>query len=145
MPRATKSPAAEASATWRLCADLAATTIANILNGCWDVGPITIPQGWSDARLVLIKKPDKTGKDPNRHRPIGLQDQLGKIAFKHVLDPFLDEIHYIIKQFPQYGYVPGRGATDALRRVFARCHEIREACHGDFAARPLPRWLGAYR
>ena len=104
------------STTWRLRADLAATTIATILNGCWGVGPITIPQGWSDAHLVLIKKPGKTWKDPNHHRPIGLQDQLGKITFKHVLDPFLDDIHYIVKQFPQYGYVPGRGTTDALKR-----------------------------
>ena len=118
------------SATWRLFADLAATTITTVLNGSWEVGPITIPQGWSDAHLVLIKKPGKTGRDPNRHRPIGLQDQLGKITFKHVLDPFLDDLHCIVKKFPQYGHVPGRGTTDALRRVRAHCHEIREACHG---------------
>ena len=105
-------------------------TITTVLNGSWEVGPITIPQGWSDAHLVLIKKPGKTGKDPNHHRPIGLQGQLGKITFKHVLDPFLDDIHCIVKKFPGYGYVPGRGTADALRKVFARCHEIREACHG---------------
>ena len=115
------------SATWRLCADLTATTIATILNGSWEVGPITIPQGWSDAHLALIKKPGKTGRDPNHHRPIGLQDQLGKITFRHILDPFLDDIHLMVKQFPQYGYVPGRGTIDALRRVFAHCHEVRMA------------------
>ena len=69
------------SAIWRLCADLAATTIATTLSGSWNNGPISIPQGWSDAHLVLINKPGKTGRDPNHHRPIGLQDQLGKITF----------------------------------------------------------------
>ena len=118
------------SATWRLCADLAATTIATTLNGSWTYGPISVPQGWSDAHLVLIKKPGKTGRDPSRHRPIGLQDQLGKVTFKHVLDPFLEDMQHMVKRFPQYGYVPGRGATDALRRVYAHCHEVREACHG---------------
>ena len=118
------------SATWRLRADLAATTIATTLNGSWTYGLISVPQGWSDAHLVLIKKPGKTGRDPNHHRPIGLQDQLGKITLKHILDPFLEDIQHMVKQFPQYGYVPGRGTTDALRRVYAHCHEVREACHG---------------
>ena len=118
------------SATWRLCADLAATTIATTLNGSWMHGPISVPQGWSDAHLVLIKKPGKTGRDPNHHRPIGLQDLRGKTTFKHILDPFLEVIQHMVKQFPQYGYVPGRGTTDALRRVYAHCHEVREACQG---------------
>ena len=77
------------SATWRLCADLAATTIATALNGSWTSGPISVPQGWSDAHLVLIKKPGKTGRDPNHHRPIGLQDQLGKITFKQAPVPMV--------------------------------------------------------
>ena len=115
--------------TWRLCADLAATTIATILNGSWEAGPITIPQGWSDAHLVLIKKPGKQGETPTTIDPVDYKTNLEK-KNKHILDPLLEDIHHMVKQFPQYGYVPGRGTTDALCRVYTHCHEVREACHG---------------
>ena len=32
--------------------------------------------------------------------------------------------------FPQYGYLPGRSTTYALRRVFEHCAQVREACRG---------------
>ena len=54
---------------------------------------ISVPHGWWDGHLVLIKKPGKTGRGPNHHGPIGLQDQLGKLTFKRVLNPYLEDIH----------------------------------------------------
>ena len=119
------------STIWRLCADLAATTAERVLDGCWTNGPIQVPQGWSDAHLVLIKKPGKTGRDPNHHRPISIQDKLGKLTLQHILGPYLEDIHQAVKMLPPYGYVPGRSATDGLPRVFVEhCNEVREACQG---------------
>ena len=67
-------------AIWRLGADLTAAKTEEVINGCWTCGPIQVPRGWSDAYLVLIRKPGKSGNEPDHHRPIGLQDQVGKIT-----------------------------------------------------------------
>ena len=58
--------------------------LEHVINSGWLEG-IRIPQGWSDAYLVLIRKPGKSGKEPGHHRPIGLQDQVGKLVFRHVV------------------------------------------------------------
>ena len=57
------------SATWRLRADL---------SGSWEAGPITIPHGWSDAHLVLIKKPGKLGETPITVDPLDCRISLVK-------------------------------------------------------------------
>ena len=87
-----------------------------------------VPQHWSDAHLVLIRKPAKTGKEAGHYRPIGLQDQLGKLTFKALLEPHRDSIYALITQYPQYGYTPGRSHRDALRRVFDHCASVRAQC-----------------
>ena len=70
---------------------------------------------WSNAHLVLIKKPGTCGKEPDHYRFIGLQDQFGKLTLKQILDPYADDIYWIVKSFRQYGYVPGCSITDTLR------------------------------
>ena len=101
-----------------------------MINSGWLNAPIRIPQGWSDASLVLIRKPGKSGNEPGHHRPIGLQDQVGKLVFRHVLEPYVPHIHHQSCTFPQYGYLPGRSTIHALRRVFEHCAKVREACRG---------------
>ena len=94
----------------------------------WTEDSATVPQHWSDAHLVLIRKPAKTGKEAGHYRPIGLQDQLGKLTFKALLEPRRDSIYAPITQYPQYGYTPGRSHRDALRRVFDHCSSVRAQC-----------------
>ena len=89
-----------------------------MLDGRWCQRPTAVPQKWSDAHLVLIRKPAKTGKDAGHYRPIGLQDQLGKLTFKALVEPYQTLIYGLTTQYPQYGYTPGRSHRDALRRVF---------------------------
>ncbi|CAE7314010.1 TRPT1, partial [Symbiodinium sp. CCMP2592] len=62
------------------------------------------------------------------YRPIGLQDQLGKLTFKALVEPHQNHIYSLIMQFPQYGYTPGRSHRDALRRVFDHCSSVRANC-----------------
>ena len=92
------------SATWRLCADITANKLEQVINSGWLNAPIRIPQGWSAAYLVLIRKPGKSGKEPEHHRPIGLQDQVGKLVFRHVLEPYVPHIHHQSCTYPQYGH-----------------------------------------
>ncbi|CAE7226209.1 unnamed protein product, partial [Symbiodinium natans] len=116
------------SAIWRLCSDIIATRVCHVLNTNWTPQPNRVPRTWSDAHLVLIRKPAKTGKEEGHYRPIGLQDQLGKLTFKALVEPYQADIHRIAAQFPQYGYMPGRSHRDALRRVFDHCAHIRAKC-----------------
>ena len=94
----------------------------------WCQRPTAVPQRWSDAHLVLIRKPAKTGKEAGHYRPIGLQDQLGKLTFKALVEPYQTLIYGLTTQYPQYGYTPGRSHRDALRRVFDHCAQVRAKC-----------------
>ena len=87
------------SAMWRLCADLTATKLEQVLSDSWSQGPIRIPQGWSDAHLVILCKPGKSGKESGHHRPMGLQDQVGKLVFKHILEPYVPHKHHQVVTF----------------------------------------------
>ena len=73
-------------------------------------------------------KPAKTGKEAGHYRPIGLQDQLGKLTFKALVEPYQTLIYGLTTQYPQYGYTPGRSHRDALRRVFDHCAQVRAKC-----------------
>ena len=75
------------SAIWRLCSDIIATRVCHVLDKNWTPQPNSVPRIWSDAHLVLIRKPAKTGKEEGHYRPIGLQDQLGKLTFKAPASP----------------------------------------------------------
>ena len=104
---------------WRLCPDEAATVASSILQHHWQNDPTRVPQAWTDAYLILIRKPNKTAKEAGHYRPIGLQDELGKLTFKTIIEPYQDHI---------YSHTMQRSHRDALRRVFDHCHEVRTKC-----------------
>ena len=62
------------SSIWRLCSDIVADKVCQVIGHQWTETSTVIPQPWSDAHLVLIRKPAKSGKEAGRKRPIGLQD-----------------------------------------------------------------------
>ena len=116
------------SSIWRLCSDIVAEKVSCVIEQQWNATSKVVPQHWSDAHLVLIRKPAKTGKEAGHYRPIGLQDQLGKLTFKALLEPHRDTIYALTTRYPQYGYTPGRSHRDALRRVFDHCSSVRAQC-----------------
>ena len=116
------------SSTWRLCSDIVAEKVCQIMEQQWTDTSKTIPQNWSDAHLVLIRKPAKSGKEAGRYRPIGLQDELGKLTFKALLEPHREIIFASVTRYPQYGHTPSRSHRDALRRVFDHCASVRAQC-----------------
>ena len=116
------------SSIWCLCSDIVAEKVSSVIEQRWSTTSKVVPQNWSDAHLVLIRKPAKTGKEAGHNRPIGLQDQLGKLTFKALLEPHRDNIYALTTRYPQYGYTPGRSHRDALRRVFDHCSCVRAQC-----------------
>ncbi|OLP79823.1 hypothetical protein AK812_SmicGene39847 [Symbiodinium microadriaticum] len=107
---------------------VAASCVFEVLDSRWRHSPVAVPSDWSDAHLVVMRKPAKTGKEPGHYRPIGLQDQLGKLTFKTVVEPFRPLIYGLTMQYPPYAYTPGCSHRDALRRVFDHCYEVRSHC-----------------
>ena len=116
------------SAVWRLLAQEAAVTVSQVVNNAWSNGIASVPKSWSDAFLVLLPKPDKGGAEPKHLRPIGLQDQVGKITLQTLLLPDKDSIYQQSNKYPQYAYTPGRSYRGALYRIFQHCALVRNLC-----------------
>ena len=116
------------SAVWRLIAQETAITVSRVVNQAWMRGTASVPRGWSDAFLVLLPKPDKNGADPKHLRPVGLQDQVGKLTLQSLLMPHKDLIYQHTNKYPQYAYTPGRSYRGALYRVFQHCDLVRSLC-----------------
>ena len=140
------------SSIWRLCWDIVAEKVCQVIGHQWTETSKAIPQNWSDAHLVLIRKPAKSSKEAGHYRPIGLQDQLGKLTFKALLEPYRDIIYAMVTRYPQYGYTPGRSHRDALRRVFDHCAMVRaqrraqrSTLHDKFAGSTEKQLIGSRR
>ena len=61
------------SAAWKLCANAVAPLLTTAQSG-------EVPQGWTDAWLVWMPKPDKEASVPAGLRPLGLTDTIAKAS-----------------------------------------------------------------
>ena len=84
-----------------------------------------MPRCWSDVDLALVPKPEKSGREPQDYRPIGLACPLGKKLLGTLVQPYVAGIVGSVQQFPQYAYQSGRSQLAALRRVFQHCAQVR--------------------
>ncbi|CAE7575091.1 betA [Symbiodinium sp. CCMP2592] len=64
----------------------------------------------------------------NKNGPIGLQHPVGKSIMKIIIAQAKDQIHDLVKKWPQCAYVPNRSTTTALKRVYKHCAKVRETC-----------------
>ena len=112
------------SLLWKACCRQVADSVTAHINNNWMVSPPRVAQRWSDATVALLPKPHGRMNTPLDLRPIGLQDPLGKGVMSLLLKQAREEIITLIRRFPQTAYLPGRGASTALRQVFRHCHEI---------------------
>ena len=113
------------SVSWRLCADLISPWLCDVLHEQWSTPALQIPRAWTDVDLALVPKPDRSGRDPQDHRPIGLACPLGKKFLGALLQPHVPGIIEQIKLFPQFAYQQGRSQFAALRRVYQHCSSVR--------------------
>ena len=114
------------SVSWRLCADLISPWLCDVLHKHWVTPALQVPRAWTDVDLALVPKPDRTGRNPQDHRPIGLACPLGKKFLGALLQPHVPGIIEQIKRFPQFAYQQGRSQFAALRRVYQHCSSVRE-------------------
>ena len=119
------APATAPGAVWRVCSDLVAPLLTDLLNQRWSQSPLSPPEPWAKATLSLLLKPHKTGSSPKDFRPIGLLDALGKASISLLLSKLRSDLETYIRTSPQFAYITGRSTSDALRRVFLHNSEAR--------------------
>ena len=127
-----KTPAVKAVARpylpglfWKCFAAEVGRLLYSQLEGWWNNAPIFIPQQWKRAWLTFLPKPNRQPTSLANLRPIALQEPLGKAVLGLVTKKFLREITPFLIGSPQYAFIPGRSALDALRRVSLHCIRVR--------------------
>ena len=88
-------------------------------------GPLTMPDDWHQAFVVLIPKPGKPPTSPANLRPISLLPAIPKLLARIAaqrIQPFLLDA---VADIPQFAYIHGRQTADAIDRVLAHCQQIR--------------------
>ena len=119
------APHTAPGAVWRMCSDLVAAPLAEILTQRWSQAPLRPPDNWAKATLSLLLKPHKTGSSPKDFRPIVLLDALGKASISMLLSKLRFDLETYVRTTPQFAYVTGRSTSDALRRVFLHNRDAR--------------------
>lgn len=77
-----------------------------------------LPQEWKSAKVIAIKKPNKSASDPFSYRPISLLSSLSKILERAVLIRLNKHLHAnsIIPE-AQHGFRQQKSTTTMLHRV----------------------------
>ena len=120
-------------ASYRACADILAPAMVQVLCIAWTPYEIAIPQRWSDAQLILLCKPNKPKLELKSWRPIGLQCPVAKATMHILVDRVKPFIQEWAAPLPLFAYLSARNTSNALRRVFHHCSQVRQRCldHGD--------------
>ena len=113
------------SACWKAVSDLAAPTLMRIANDHFCGLPATVPSLWADCWLSLLPKPHKSTRRPGDLRPLGIQEISGKALTSVIKDRLSAEVGHILRQYPQFAYVSGRGTDTAIARVAEHCRDVR--------------------
>ena len=119
-------PGAAPGILWALGASAIAEEATRILNDAFSALPDPPQPELTDISLCLLPKPAKIAQQPSDVRPISLLHPLNKIQasmLASMVKPFLDSY---LRGIPQYAYVSGRSAPEALGRVFSHLHSVRQ-------------------
>ena len=119
-------PGAAPGILWALGASAIAEEATRILNDALSALPDPPQPELTDISLCLLPKPAKIAQQPSDVRPISLLHPLNKIQasmLASMVKPFLDSY---LRGVPQYAYVSGRSAPEALARVFSHLHSVRQ-------------------
>ncbi|CAE7279311.1 unnamed protein product [Symbiodinium natans] len=119
-------PADSAPATaWKACATIVAPAMACIAKG---LQPVTsaLPDAWKNPQLCFLPKPHKPPSTAAALRPIGLLRPDGKAFAGHIKNQLLMQACSSLTHTPQYAYLQARDTSDALARVNACIHDIKD-------------------
>ncbi|GBM32827.1 Retrovirus-related Pol polyprotein from type-1 retrotransposable element R1 [Araneus ventricosus] len=97
----------------------------SLFNGCLRIGHF--PSRWKSAHVIMFHKLNKKDTDPSSLRPICLLDFLGKALDKLITQRLF---HHLLSNSHlhqhQYGFTPGRCATDAILQLKNWINTARE-------------------
>lgn len=111
---------------WKGAPTQIACFLHKLLLSWWGQFPPFIPQDWKDAWLYFIPKPGKKCNSPEHLRPISLMETFGKLVLGLIAEKLKQHLEVILCESPHFGFLPMRGALDAIVRVSHHCALIRE-------------------
>ena len=76
----------------------------------------------------MLTKPGKVCRGPGDMRPIGLSYPVGKALLRALREKILPWAAEYMAHTPQWGYLRGREASDAMARAFSHCSKVRALC-----------------
>ena len=110
---------------WKSAPRELAILIHALLESWWNHPEPLIPQEWRDAWMFFLPKPGKPSTHPSQLRPIALMEPIGKLVLG-LLTEQLKSFHLSrLCSQPHFGFLPLRGALDAVTRVAEHCRHIR--------------------
>ena len=83
------------------------------------------PQEWHVAEICLLPKPSKPLKGPDMLRPISLLHPVSKCLATALNGRLQSCLHTAVSRQPQFAYVAGRAAQDAIDRALMHCQHVR--------------------
>ena len=110
---------------WKSAPYDVATVLYQSLQSWWSQSPPMIPQSWKDSWLYFIPKPGKPNTHPSQMRPISLMEPMGKLVLGLIASLVQQSLVPILTCFPHFGFMPKRGAIDAIQRVAGHSRAIR--------------------
>ena len=120
------APGNAPSAVWKALAEPMSNYLADYLHAHWTPGVVDVPTTWTDSTLHFLTKPNKPAKRAQDLHPIALQSAGAKAVLLTIKDRLMPFFLEATVQLPQYAYVAGRGATEAILRVTLHCVRIRD-------------------
>ena len=106
------------AAMWRLCSTPVGALLGPALCRHYSAGQVAEVEGdWKDTSVVWLPKPSKKPTSVASMRPIGLQSPATKSFASALKVSVMEHLEPVVRELPQYAYLPYRGTTDALLKV----------------------------
>ena len=105
---------------WTLCSKDISSFATAKLGGCLHIGSFfqQWPEEWKTSYLCLLPKTDQVLDSVSKMRPISLLHPLGKSFAGLLMGRIKEDIVKRMEPYPQYAYLTGRSALDAIDRAF---------------------------
>ena len=105
---------------WKLCSKDISSFATAKLGGCLHIGSFfqQWPEEWKTSYLCLLPKTDQVLDSVSKMRPISLLHPLGKSFAGLLMGRIKEDIVKRMEPYPQFAYVTGRSALDAIDRAF---------------------------
>ena len=115
---------------WKLARDSVGPKLTEVFEQHLQAGPLHFPQHWHESYLTLLAKPSKPPNCPANLRPINLLPAEAKILARIAAARLRPLVVQAVQTVPQFAFVSSRQCSDAIDRVLAHCHRIRERLKG---------------